>query len=200
MDISIGEIKNSSNYSTYDAIDQTACYLMLLMYWWRACFGREMEDVYGFAVCGPLFKDTKGTTGKRNFLGHQRIVHSAQYSISIVKLSAPATLGKMNAVTVLSNSYDVSNYAGMRLLCRFMSSKRIWNQMRNVAQVDHPCAALLCAPQKFIEKANESTEQWKYVRNGTSCLVFECKGAEGVKAALEMTSQAAYQELMKDWG
>eukprot|EP00978_Attheya_sp_CCMP212_P017122 scaffold45462_cov28-Attheya_sp.AAC.2 len=72
--------------------------------------------------------------------------------------------------------------------------------MRNVAQVDHPCAALLCAPRKFMEKANESTKQWKYVRNGTSCLVFECKGAEGMKTALEMTSQAAYQELMKDWG
>jgi hypothetical protein len=108
MDISIGEIKNSTNFSTDDAINQTACYLMLLMYWWwRAWFGREMEDVYGFAVCGPLCKDTKGTTGKRNF-GGQRTVHSAQYSISIAKLSTPATLGKMNAVTVLSNSYYMS--------------------------------------------------------------------------------------------
>jgi hypothetical protein len=125
-------------------------------------------------------------------------VQSAMYSISIVKLSAPATLGKMNTVTVLSNTYSLDDDEGMCLLYRLLSSS-IWNQMRNAAPIERPCAALLCAPANFVEK-DKSATTWEYVRNGTTSLVFKCKGVKGVRAVVEMTSARASEHLMRSWG
>jgi hypothetical protein len=135
-DISFWEIKNDDGYMARNAIDQGVCYLMLLQYWWKVFCGREVDEVYGFTVCGPKCRDTKGH--KRNLFGN---VTNSNYVICLIKLSAPLTLGGINKATILEKWCNLGDDEGVKLLYRFLSSKRLWNRIREKRQISRPCAA-----------------------------------------------------------
>jgi RIO1 family len=192
-DISFGEIKNDDGCTARNAIDQEVCYLMLLLYWWKVFCGREVDEVFGFTVCGPKCRDTKGL--KRNLFGS---VTNARYVICLIKLSAPLTLGGMNVATILEKRCDLGDDDGAKLLFRFLSSKRLWNRIREKRQISHPCAAWMSVPVGFGE-CIAVERKWSLIENGTAALVFRCEGADGVRSLLTLVEESLMETFERYW-
>jgi hypothetical protein len=192
-DISFGEIKNDDGYTTCNAIDQEVCYLMLLQYWWKVFCGRQVDEVYGFIVCGPKCSDTKGH--KHNLFGS---VTDARYVVCLIELSAPLTLGGMNVATILEKRCDLGDDKGAKLLFGFLSSKRLWNRIREKRQISCPCAAWMSAPVGFGECITEA-HKWSLIENGTAALVFRCEGADGVRLLLTLVEASLVETFELFW-
>jgi hypothetical protein len=167
--------------------------LMLLQYWWKVFCGREVDEVYGFTVCGPKCRDTKGH--KRNLFGS---VTNARYVICLIKLSAPLTLGGMNVATILEKRCDLGDDEGAKLLFRFLSSKRLWNRIQEKRQISCPCAAWMSAPVGFGE-CIAVERKWSLIENGTAALVFRCEGADGVQSLLTLVEESLVGRFERFW-
>jgi hypothetical protein len=166
---------------------------MLLQYWWKVFCGREVDEVYGFTVCGPKCNDTKGH--KRNLFGS---VTNAKYVICLIKLSAPLTLGGMNVATILEKRCDLGDDEGAKLLFRFLSSKRLWNRIKQKRQISSPCAAWMSAPIGFGE-CIAAARKWSLIENGTAALVFRCEGADGVRSLLTLVEESLMETFELCW-
>ena len=126
---------------------------MLLQYWWKV-FGRAVDEVHDFTVCGPRCSDTKGL--KRNVFGAPT---NARYSICLIKLSAPLKLGYLDMATVLEEWYDLGDDSGAKLLCRFLSSRRLWLKIKSQKRISAPCTAWMITPVCFTKKSPVGSQE-----------------------------------------
>jgi hypothetical protein len=178
--ITFGEIKNHVNY------------LMALQYWWKVICAREVDDVYGFTICGQRCKDMK--PGKR---AHDGIPTSPNYMIAIIKLSASEKLGHRKVATVLQKCCSITQPDGAHLLFRFLSRNPL-NRIGNKPKIPKPCAAWMSAPADFVRHVVAQIG-WSLMKNGTLALVFYCDNKDGVKSLLHLVEEAVGKAELEEW-
>jgi hypothetical protein len=191
MDITFGEIKNHDKYWTQDAVNQEILYLMALQYWWKVICAREVDDVYGFTICGQGCKDMKPS--KRTHYGNRTSPH---YMIAIIKLSASKKLGHCKVATVLQKCCSITEPDGAHLLFRFLS--RNLNRIGNKPKIPEPCAAWMSAPAEFVRLV-DAPNGWSLMKNGTLALVFHCYSKDGVKSLLSLVEEAVGKADLIEW-
>lgn len=193
-----GEVKNADNFTVRDALMQEGAYLMLMLYWWRVFARREAQTVYGFTICGPLCRDLK----KRKRRWNGKPIADAHYSICLLKLLSPATLGTVPSLSFYQGRSKLSDDSDVRTFCKFLTSPKVWTK-KNATKMDVAFPALFNAPRNFCEKMAASQTEghgWSVVPNGTAALVFRCIGKKGVENVMALTDKKTRQHTFyKKW-
>ena len=191
-DIAIGEVKNDDKYSVRDAVTQTGAYLMLLLYWWRAVVGRDVSSVHGFTVGGPYCRDLKQRKRKR--CGSSKC--QAQYSVCLLELSASKDLGGIPCLTCFQETCSLNDDSAARHLCQFLMNGPMWGQ-KTTTVIPNPCPAFFSAQANFASKL--PGKNWTLVQNGTTALIFQCHGKQGVIKVLKMANDQIRSKCSQVW-
>ena len=111
IQVVMGEFKNADKYTEKKAQTQCLMYLIGLIYWLRCVRGQPVEDVYGFYLCGCRCSDSDD---------------KSQYTVGLLKLSAPKHLGGLVEATCFPVSAPVANPYPLQLLIHFLKNGRKW--------------------------------------------------------------------------
>lgn len=110
VELSMGEFRNRSAYKEENARAQCTMYLIGLLYWLRAVRGKPVEAVYGFYFCGR-----KCSGGPPD-----------NYTVGLIKLSAPQYLGESAKTEYFSVSRPSKDLLPVQFLIHFLRHGKRW--------------------------------------------------------------------------
>mmetsp|Transcript_17068 Transcript_17068/g.25841 ORF Transcript_17068/g.25841 Transcript_17068/m.25841 type:complete len:485 (-) Transcript_17068:57-1511(-) len=110
LEIVFGEFKNGPNYTSANCMAQDIGYLQGLLYYLRIEFGLKVNSVYGFCVSGRRCSD------------------QTAYTISLVRLCAPESLGEvMNVEVCMLDAKSLEAMTPLRTLIHFLKFGKRWS-------------------------------------------------------------------------
>jgi hypothetical protein len=98
-----GEVKNNDAYTFDNTSNQCALYLVSLLYFMRVQMLIPVKAVFGFFICGCKCEDSDGN-----------------YTVGLVKLSAPKYLGDTFVSHCYSSEHPTDDMKGIHILVNFL--------------------------------------------------------------------------------
>ena len=155
LQIWMGELKNHNNYTEKNAQTQCLMYLVGTLYWLRSVLGRPVESIYGFYFCGCRCSD-----------------RNQDYSIGLLKLSAPQYLGDTMSAECFQQEGDVDDPLPLQLLVHFFTYGKRWT-ISQQPKANNPMPCLFVLPTQLWK--NDSDRE--LVVHGTLSIVFRITAA-----------------------
>jgi hypothetical protein len=155
-ELRMGEFKNATTYDMLAARTQCTMYLLGLLYFLRAKLGQPVESVYGFFLCGRRCQDQDG-----------------DYTVGLVMLSAPQSLGKHLEARFTRVTADVDEMRPLNLLIHFLKTGKAQNVAEQPRlEVSRRVPSLFTLPTSLWTDQDER----KLVLHATLSIVFYLSG------------------------
>ena len=179
-EVKLGELKQGATYTRGSATRQGLRYLHALLYFYRVKLGIPVDSVYGFTVCGPKCSDLQD-----------------EYSVGLLKLSAPQWLGDVFSGVKYISTYGIENMDGVKLLIHFLTRGNvsdIKSALNHRRLVGERHASLFAVPRALWK----NTDGVELVTGGTCAMVFRVTLNKSRQFLQEFVSQSVEDEEDRD--